>query len=98
LANSTKRLVRSTSTPTEERLSLLDWLLRTPPAQLDDRDPLIQKFGQPIGNWLWQRIQKPATRTQFGHAVMALAGKALLSPADANSVATSISHDAQLRI
>lgn len=78
------------------KLSLLDWLLRTPPAQLDDRVPLIQKFGQPIGDWLWQRIRKPTTRTQFGLAVMALAGKALLSPADANSVATSISHDAQL--
>lgn len=78
------------------KLILLNWLLRTPPAQLDDRDPLIQEFGQPIGNWLWKRIRRSAKRTQFGHAVMALAGKALLSSAEANSVATSISHDAQL--
>ncbi len=77
------------------KLSLLDWLLRTPPAQLDERVPLIQKFGQPIGDWMWQRIRKPETRTLFGYAVMALAGKALLSPAEANSVATSIAHDAQ---
>lgn len=77
------------------KLSLLNWLLRTPPAQLDEQVPLIQKFGQPIGDWLWQRIRKPETRTQFGHAVMTLAGKALLSPVEANSVATSIAHDAQ---
>jgi hypothetical protein len=77
------------------KLSFLDWLLRTPPVQLDDSDPLIQKFGQPIGHWLWKRIHKPGTLKPFGHAVMALAGKALLSPVKAKSVATAIAHDAQ---
>ena len=80
------------------KLSLLDWLLRTPPVQLDDSDPLIQKFGKPIGKWLWTRIGRPAKRKKFGHAAMALADKARLFPAEANLVAVSIANDAQLHI
>lgn len=76
-------------------LNLLDWLLRTPPAQLADRTPLVQQFGQPVAGWMWKRIRKPATRTQFGLAVMALAGRALAAPAEATAVAASITQDAQ---
>jgi 5-methylcytosine-specific restriction endonuclease McrA len=76
-------------------LSLLDWLLRTPPAQLADRSPLVQQFGQPVAGWMWKRIHKPATRTKFGLAVMALAGRALAAPAEATAVAVSIAQDAQ---
>lgn len=76
-------------------LRLLDWLLRTPPAQLTDHMLLVQQFGKPIADWLWLRIRRPEKRTQFGNAIMALAGRALVFPNEAVLVADSIAHDAQ---
>lgn len=77
------------------KLSLLDWLLRTPPQALDDNTLLVQQFGQMLGEWLWARISKPQTRTIFGTSVMALATKAQMAPAQAALVADAIAHDAQ---
>jgi hypothetical protein len=77
------------------KLSLLDWLLRTPPQAVDDNTLLVQKFGQALGEWVWARIRKPETRTAFGVAVMALATKAEAAPAQAALVADAIAHDAQ---
>lgn len=65
------------------KLQLLDWLLRTPPPALDDNTLLLQHFGVPFGEWLWARIRRPVTRTNFGNAVMALAAKAQAAPAPA---------------
>lgn len=76
------------------KLSLLDWLLRTPPVSLDDSAPLIGRFGVPLGDWLWGRVRRPATRTIFGDAVMALSARALASPAEAVIVADNIAFDA----
>jgi len=77
------------------KISLLDWLLRTPPQALDDNTLLIQQFGQELGEWFWARIRKPQTRTAFGGAVMALATKAQTDPDQAAPVADAIAHDAQ---
>lgn len=77
------------------KLALLDWLLRTPPQALDDNAPLVQKFGEALGDWLWARIRKPQTLTAFRTAVMALATKAVEAPAQAALVADAIAHDAQ---
>lgn len=76
-------------------LRLLDWLLRTPPVQLTDSAPLVQQFGKTVACWMWKRIRRPATRTKFGRAVIALAGRALAAPAEAKTVAASIAHDAK---
>lgn len=75
------------------KLQLLDWLLRTPPLALDDNTLLLQHFGEPFGDWLWARIRRPATRTSFGNAVMALAAKAQATPAPAALVADAIASD-----
>jgi hypothetical protein len=75
------------------KLQLLDWLLRTPPLALDDNTLLRQHFGVPFGDWLWARIRKPATRTCFGSAVMALAAKVQAAPALATLVADAIASD-----
>lgn len=75
------------------KLQLLDWLLRTPPLALDDNAPLLQHFGVQFGEWLWVRIRRPATRTSFGNAVMALAAKAQETPAPAALVADAITSD-----
>jgi hypothetical protein len=77
------------------KLNLLDWLLRTPPIALDDSTPLVQKFGQPVGDWLWARVRRPATRTAFGRAVIDLAAKSQAEPVIAGLVATDIAYDAQ---
>lgn len=77
------------------KLRLLDWLLRSPPQTLDDNTLLIQQFGQPLGEWLWERIYWHQARTAFGHAVMALATKAQATSAEAPLVADAIAHDAQ---
>ena len=77
------------------KLSLLDWLLRSSPQELDDNALLIQKFGQALGKWFWARIRRPETRTTFGNAVIALATKALAAPDQAAAVADAIAHDAQ---
>lgn len=77
------------------KLSLLDWLLRNPPAALDDNTLLVQQFGQTLGKWFWARIRKPQTRTAFGVAVMALAIKSGGASAQAALVADAIAHDAQ---
>lgn len=79
----------------EAKLSLIDWLLRTPPQALDNNAVLVQNFGQTLGEWLWARIRKPETRTRFGKAVIALATKARGEPAQASAVANAISHDAR---
>lgn len=76
------------------KLRLLDWLLRSPPQALDDNTLLVLQFGQPLGEWLWTRIRRPETRTAFGNAVMALAAKALMTPAEATGVADAIAQDA----
>jgi hypothetical protein len=76
------------------KLRLLDWLLRMPPQVLDDRIPLVQHFGQQLGEWLWARVRKPGTRTAFGHSVMALATKVHAESAQAALVADAIAHDA----
>lgn len=77
------------------KLSLLDWLLRTPPQALDDNTLLLQQFGQPLGEWFWAGIRRPETRTAFGVAVVALANTAVATPAKAALVADAIAHDAQ---
>lgn len=77
------------------KLSLLDWLLRTPPQALDDNTLLLQQFGEGLGEWFWARIRQPETRTAFGNAIMALALKAREAPALALAVADAIAHDAQ---
>lgn len=77
------------------KLRLLDWLLRTPPAALDDKAPLEQQFGVDLGKWFWARIRKPQTRTAFGKAVMALAAKASSHSVRASLVADAIAHDRQ---
>jgi len=77
------------------KLALLNWLLRTPPADLSTRDPLLLSFDQAVGNWLWDRIRQPATRTHFGFVVDALAARARVEPDAAVLVAESIQHDAQ---
>jgi hypothetical protein len=76
------------------KLSLLDWLLRTPPQNLDDKGPLVQHFGQALGEWFWGRIRSPQTRTAFGNSVIVLATKARATPAQAALVADAIAHDA----
>lgn len=77
------------------KLSLLDWLLRTPPQVLDDNTLLVQQFGLALGEWFWARIRTPQTRTAFGVSVIALATKAAAAPAQAALVADAIAHDAQ---
>lgn len=77
------------------KLRMLDWLLRSPPQTLDNNTLLIQQFGQPLGEWLWARIRRPETRTAFGSAVLALAAKALINPAEAIGVADAIAQDAE---
>lgn len=77
------------------KLQLLDWLLRSPPHALDDNSLLVQQFGQPLGEWLWERIYWHKARTDFGHAIMALATKAQAIPDEALLVAEAIAHDAQ---
>lgn len=77
------------------KLSLIDWLLRTPPLVLDDNVLLVRKFGEALGEWFWARIRKTETRTLFGNAVIALATKAQAEPAQAALVADAIAHDAQ---
>lgn len=80
------------------KLRLLDWLLRNPPQNLDDSALLVQQFGQVLGEWFWDRIRRPETRTRFGNAVMALATKALATPDQAAAVAGAITQDAQFHI
>lgn len=80
------------------KLSLIDWLLRTPPQVLDDNALLVRKFGEALGEWFWARIRKPETRTAFGDAVIALATKAQAEPAQAALVADAIAHDAKFHI
>lgn len=80
------------------KLSFLVWLLCTPPIDLEDQTPLTQQFGPPVADWLWTRIRKVTKRTQFGHAVMALAKRAVIAPAEAKEVAASIAHDARFHI
>ncbi|MES2257423.1 MAG: hypothetical protein V4724_02835 [Pseudomonadota bacterium] len=82
----------------QAKLDFLVWLLCTPPVELVDRVPLTQQFGQFFADWLWTRIRKETNRTQFGHAVMALANRAVVAPAEAKEVAASITHDAQFHI
>ncbi|WP_409287750.1 hypothetical protein [Pseudomonas guariconensis] len=77
------------------KLQLLDWLLRSPPPHLNDNTPLVLQFGKLLGKWFWTRIRKPEKRTAFGRAVMALAAKARLNPAEASAVADAIVHDAE---
>jgi hypothetical protein len=77
------------------KLALLDWILRTPPVVLSNKDPLLQHFGELVGNWLWIRIRQPAKRSKFGKAVDALAKRARLNPRKALLVAKSIQHDAK---
>lgn len=77
------------------KLRLIDWLLRTPPQDLDDNTLLVTQFGQPIGKWFWTRIGTANNRTRFGKAVMALAAQARANPAQAVLVAEAIDHDAQ---
>jgi len=77
------------------KLRFLDWLLRTPPHTLNDNAQLVAHFGQAFGEWLWDRIRQPQTRTTFGHAVIALANQAISLPAQAIAVADSITHDAE---
>ncbi|MFP8282030.1 hypothetical protein ACLHYC_01280 [Pseudomonas aeruginosa] len=77
------------------KLQLLDWLLRSPPQFLEDNKLLTQQFGQPLSEWLWQRIYWHQARTAFGDAVTALATKARANPAEALLVADAIAHDAQ---
>lgn len=76
------------------KLKLLDWLLRTPPNALDNVDVLVQHFGQSLGEWVWARVRRPETRTSFGDAVVALAGRARTDAAHAVLVADAIAHDA----
>ena len=80
------------------KLALLDWLLRTPPADLSTKDLLLQRFGEPLANWLWVRIRQPANRTQFGRTVDALVIRARAEPAIATLVADSIQHDAEFHM
>lgn len=77
------------------KLRLLDWLLRSPPSALDNNDLLVQQFGLALGEWFWERIRKPETRTAFGIAVMVLATEARATPVQAAAVADAIAHDAQ---
>lgn len=77
------------------KLRLLDWLLRSPPPVLQDKALLVQQFGLALGDWFWDRIRRPETRTAFGHAVVALASMARVLPAQALSVADAVAHDAQ---
>ena len=80
------------------KLALLNWLLTAPPAHLNDETPLTGKFGEPVGNWLWAKIRRPETRTNFGKAVIALAERAADEPANATNVAVAIARDAGFHI
>lgn len=77
------------------KLRLLDWLLRSPPMELETEELLTDHFGELLGNWFWVRIRRPETRTQFGTAVLALAAKARNETLEALAVSEAISHDAQ---
>lgn len=75
------------------KIELLDWLLRTPPANIDDKLCLAAQFGQSKANWIWLRIKSPAKRTQFGCAVDDLISASKADPGGANSVADAIAAD-----
>lgn len=77
------------------KLQLLTWLLRNPPQTMDDSSLLEQQFGPSVGKWFWKRIREVKNRTAFGTAMMQLAAKAQAEPAEANSVADAIAHDAE---
>lgn len=79
------------------KLKLLYWLLRTPPAgqvAKEDLETLFGKKSKLLGWFGARRLGKVDKRTQFGHALDALANKARSEPIIASQVAEAIEHDA----
>lgn len=78
------------------KIELLDWLLRTPPTNLNDKSGFPAQFDQAKVNWLWLRIRSPAKRTPFGCAIDNLISASKANPNSANLVADAIAADIKL--
>ncbi|NJA08105.1 hypothetical protein HC024_20560 [Methylococcaceae bacterium WWC4] len=79
------------------KVTLLCWLLRTPPAGQVTKEDLETLFGKNSKLLSWfgaRRLGKPDKRTQFGNSLDVLADKARSEPLQANQVANAIEHDA----
>jgi len=82
----------------DAKLTFLSWLLRTTPLAGFGKAELRAAFGQAVGDWFAGRIQRGASRTNFGKAVDDLRTLAVNDPAGAVTCADAIEHDARFDV